>query len=381
MQNSNNQVLALTRGDLRKQLSAVLAGIKTQGLKVQDVMAEEMQDHLPGLAELAQARTYISELEGREQILQTQNDDLLTKLKFKEAEIANQPADFKSLEIELQQAQRHTQMYKGLADDTIRRADRLQHRLDAFVSKEAIANSVSTKVETLQARLDEQLLDYQKLLHNHNAAAEVAENQREQYQHAFNAQRERLQSIINEKTEQLSVATAEITRIEAESQGLQDAYTSLIDTLEVDHANVSAAVNEKALQLRKTDITYKSIQAEIEPLKEFSVHATETLQVYRTFAHALLNPATSTGPVNLSHDFNTLMDHMADDLKLYEEATKELVSGRAPHALIREYLDTIYTNNARLWEAFDSIQNDVINYIRHLGPKVPTPRSRGRTHS
>ncbi|KAH9870213.1 hypothetical protein J1614_007136 [Plenodomus biglobosus] len=370
MQQSTPQKTLLSRGDLRKQLSSLLALIKAQGLKFEDVVAEEMLDHLPGLTELAEARTYIVELEGREQISQAGISDLLTKLKAKEMELLDQPSNFKSLEIELQQAQRHIQVYKGISDDATKRADRLQKKLDDFQSKQAISDSISSKVEILQAHLHEQVSDYQKLLQKHNQAAEIAEKQREQYQHAFNAQRECLQGIINEKTEALSDATAENARVEAEAQALSDAYTAVINTLEIDHANVSAAVNEKALQLRKKDVIYRSIQTEIEPLKEFSVHASEILEVYRAFAHSLFNPISST-PVRLGQDFTTLLNHMADDLDLYEKAAKDPVSGKAPHALIREYLDTIATKDGLLWDALSDIQADVLNYIARLRPQDP----------
>ncbi|CCT61162.1 hypothetical protein IAQ61_005019 [Plenodomus lingam] len=361
--------MLLSRGALRKQLSSVLAGIKAQGLKIEDVVAEEMLDHLPGLAELKEGRTYIADLETREQTLLAQNDDLLNKLKAKEVEIQDQPGNIKSLEIELQQAQRHIEIYKGISEDADKRADRLQKKLDSVQSKETISDSLSAKVETLQTQLHTQLSSYQLLLQKHNQATEAADQQRTQYQHAFNTQHTRLQAIITAKTEALSTAHAETARIEAETQAISDAYTSLIDTLEIDHANVSAAVNQKALELRKSQITVASLNAQLEPLVHFATHTAHIIKIYQTFAHALFNPTPASTPVRLGRDFTALLDRMADALDLYEELAEQPVEAKAPHALIREAMDTLAVQNGLVWDMLGGIYGDVEQYIAKCRPK------------
>ncbi|KAI8932610.1 hypothetical protein NX059_010109 [Plenodomus lindquistii] len=371
MQQSATQVAAPRHGDLRKQLTSVLAGIAAQGLKVEDVVAEEMLDHLPGLTELAATRNYIVELEGREQVLQTQNDELLAKLKAKETELLDQPGNIQALEMELQQAQRHIEIYKTISEDASNRADRLQKKLDNVQSKQRNFDLNSAKVGALQTQLHEQLSDYQKLVSKHNEASEAAGKQREHFQHAFNTQREHLQGIINQKTDELSDALLENTRIEAESQALSDAYTSIIEAQEIDHADVLTSINDKAVQLRQAELTYKSIQAEIEPLKEFSIHAADILEVYQKFAHALLNPTSESTHIRLGEEFDTLMDHMQDDIQLYIKAVKEPVSGRAPHAVIREYTDKICKHNRYLWDALYSIHTDIIAYTSKCRPRNP----------
>lgn len=357
---------AMSRGDLQKQLSSVLVAIKSQGYKIEDVIADEVRNHLPGLVELDSARVTITELEAREQSLKALNDEFSIKLKTKEAEILDQPGDLASLAIELQQATRRFEIFKELAENANKRADRYQTKMEEALRNQTAADSVSANLNILQNQIRHQEIAHEKLLREHNAAAEATEQQRERYQHAFNTQQAHLQSNIDEKDTQLTAAREEISRIETEALAISDAHTSLIDTLEVDHASVSAAVNTKTMQLRQTAMLHDALHASLTPLNAFFGRAVEILDVYQTLFQKLSNP-TCPMPPCLPRSLSSTMQLAADDLLAYQCVKKVArVDGTG------DQLEAMAAKAGLMFEYLDVIQNDATKFLgrQHVQPRT-----------
>jgi len=359
-------------GDLQKQLSSVLQAIKSQDYRIEDVIVDDMRHLLPGLVELDAARETITELEHREQTLQDRNDDLSAQLKAKDAEVQDEPADLASLSMELQQATRRIQLFKEVAEDANKRVERYEAKMKEALSKQAAADYVSASMEILEAQVRSQQLAYQKLVQQQNEAAEATKQQRARYQHAFNA----LQSTINDKDTQLEAARHEIARIESEALAISDAHTSLIDTLEADHANVSAAVNTKTIRLHKTTMMHEALQSSVAPLDDFFRRAVQILDVYQALFRNLSNPACSV-PAALPRSLESSMQLAANDLLAYQRITTSAEAGNhAPHGRVGEQLEAIASNAGLMYEYLDVIQNDVTKFLgrQHAKPLgVSTP--------
>ena len=54
-----------TLGDMRKQLSDLVANVKTKGYQIEDAIPDVLRDHFKELSELKAAREYIREIQDR----------------------------------------------------------------------------------------------------------------------------------------------------------------------------------------------------------------------------------------------------------------------------------------------------------------------------
>jgi chromosome segregation ATPase len=164
-----------SRGDLQKQISQVLSTVQLQGYKIEDVIPEEMQDHFQEMTSLKEARQYITEVEARERDLQVENTKLLKKLEIKQAEIDNQPEEFKTRTVDLQQAKRSVDYYKGLADDSQVRVDRYQRKLADAAKQLNVTDEANRTIQRLQAELEDQRVIRVQLEQEYRMNEKIAE--------------------------------------------------------------------------------------------------------------------------------------------------------------------------------------------------------------
>lgn len=162
-----------TLGDMQKQLSHIVEEAKTKGYKIEDVIPENMQNHFSEMTELNAARQYIHEIQAREQDLQIDNNALRAKIKEKEAEINDQPAEFKALKVDLQQAYRQIDYYRDLSEDSQRRAQRYHRDLSLAVKDQIAFNEAIAKIERLQNELGQHQSTIRQLQTENERTAET----------------------------------------------------------------------------------------------------------------------------------------------------------------------------------------------------------------
>lgn len=286
-----------SRGKLQMQFSAILAEVKSLGYRIEEVIPDGLQDHFQDMTELKLARRFIEEFVEREKGLQAENGDLLVKLEAKEAEIGNQHKDFHALKVDLQQAQYSIDIYKKIAHDMAKRAERCQYSMAQAFTKQMVTDDLIEKVKRLQTELHDLQTVYQDLLQENIHA-----------------------------DQQLAAVILQIQLLQAADSEISDAHAALIVTLELDHAIVSAAVNNKTLLLRETDKIHSAIESEIAPLNNFFGYTVTILGIYQSLSRSLSNP-NSLILAGLPNDLAKILRAAAEDLEIYEVVHKTLDAG------------------------------------------------------
>ncbi|KAG9192310.1 hypothetical protein G6011_11044 [Alternaria panax] len=293
-----------TLGDMQKQLSQIIEEAGSKGYKIEDVIPENMQNYFSGMSELNAAREYIHGIQTREQDLQADNNILRAKLKEKEAEINDQPAEFKSLEVDLQQAHRQIDYYRDLSEDSRRRAQRYQRDLSLAVKDQIAFNGVIAKIERLQNELGQHQSTIQELQIENERAAEAFAHLR--------AQDARLIAV-NEA--QVANILSHASQIENENEQFNATFTTLVDNLESEISSAAASVNDKAALLRQMEILYNAIFSEVAPLNRLFSRALKVLQIYQLLFQSLSDPYAS-GIATLPLELGPLIEGAMQDFSL-----------------------------------------------------------------
>ncbi|KAF1829483.1 hypothetical protein BDW02DRAFT_573936 [Decorospora gaudefroyi] len=337
-------------GDMQRQVSQVLGEAKAQGYKIEDVISEEMQDHFQVMAELKTAREYIREAESREQDLRVENASLFNKLKEKETEIEDQPAEFKALKVDLQQAHRSIDCYKLLADDSQRRAERYQHKLAVAIKDQVDSDALRTKVDRLQTELEQHQTTILRLQDENRKTAEMFDS---------------LQT-------KLVAVQAQASVVESESEEFSETFAALIDTLERENSSVAASLNNKTMLLQKTETLYNMVASEVTPLNSFCNRAVQMLRIYQgLFQH--LSDTRAMDIADLPQKLDDLIAGAVVDLHLYEGIHDTLSGpGGVAEEKVRMELNGIFTSAGEMLGSFNRIKADVVTFLERLHSEPTT---------
>jgi myosin heavy subunit len=342
-------------GDIQKQLSQILVEAKAQGHKIEDVIPEELQLQFQKMTELKAAREFIKDLESREKDLQAANATLRDKIKAKEAEIENQPAEFKALKVDLQQAHRHIDYYKELAEDSQRRAERYQRSLSNAVRDQIASEEAAAKISRLQTQLQQHQATILTLQEENRRAAETFDQLRTQDAQAMAA-----------NAAKLAEALSHASTVESESEQFSETFTTLIENLESEHCSAAASLNSSSARIRHQETLYNVIVSEVTPLNNFFRRAFSMLQIYQVLFQTLSDPSAPGIPV-LPSQLESLMSAAALDLELYESVHSALREAEGvAQEQVREQLQGISGSAAEMLSSFGFIKGNVQMFLARL---------------
>ncbi|KAH6872704.1 hypothetical protein BKA58DRAFT_456292 [Alternaria rosae] len=350
-----------TLGDMKKQLSDIVANVKTKGYQIEDAIPDELRDHFKELSELKIAREFIREIQDREQDLQIHNNVLRAKIKEKEAEIDDQPAEFKALKVDLQQAHRQIEYYRELAEDSRRRAERYERELSLAVTDQAASDEVIARAERLQKELEQLRCTILQLQAENERAAETFTNLR-----AHDA------AIIAANEAKFATILSHTSEVENESEQFSETFTTLIHNLESEVLSASASLNDKAALVQKTETLYNAIVSEAVPLDRFFSRAFRILNIYQILFQSLSDPnrsSTSSLPLEL----DPLMEGARQDLYVYEQVHQTMCEepGLAGERA-RAHLNGIAKSANEMMQSFNSIKADVAMFLARLNREPGT---------
>ncbi|KAB2105436.1 hypothetical protein AG0111_0g5599 [Alternaria gaisen] len=344
-----------TLGDMQKQLSHIVEEAKSKGYKIKDVIPENMQNHFSEMTELNAARQYIHEIQAREQDLQIDNNALRAKIKEKEAEINDQPAEFKALKVDLQQAYRQIDYYRDLSQDSQRRAQRYQSDLSLAVKDQIAFNEAIAKIERLQNELGQ-----------HQSTIRQLQTENERTAETFAHLRAQDARLIAANEAQFANIMSHTSQIENENELFNETFTTLIDKLEFEVSSAATSVNDKATLLRKMEILHNAIFSEVAPLNRLFSRALKVLQIYQMLFQSLFNPC-SPDIASLPLELDPLIEDAMQDLYVYNEVHRTMCqnSGLAGEH-IRVHLNGISKSANDMLQSLSSIKGDVANFLARL---------------
>jgi hypothetical protein len=343
---------------MHQQLSQLMDTAKAQGYKIEQVIPEDLQVQFQEMTELKAAREFINELEGREQDLQIASASLLQQLQAKQAEIDDEPAKFKALQIDLQQAHRSIDYYKELAEDAERRAKRYQRNLANAVRVQTAADGAAAKIERLQQQVEQQQATISSLQTENFDAAVLFDELR-----AHDAQ------IMATNEAKLAEALSHTSTVESESELFSETFTSLIDTLESEHSSAAASLNTKTALIRQQETFYNIVVSEVTPLSRFFARACSVLQIYQVLFQTLSDPEAS-GITSLPPQLDALIADASDDLEQYEgvhAAVSEV--GGVPEERVRSQLVDLAHSTSDMLTRFQCIKRDVHAFLQRVHTK------------
>jgi myosin heavy subunit len=339
-------------GSMQQQISQTLTAAKTQGYKVEQVIPEELQVQSQEMTELKAAREFIKDLESRKQDLLIQNANLSNKLRSKQDEIDNPPAEIESLKMDLQQAHRDTAFYKDLAQNAERRAERYLRKLDSTVQAHVASDKAAATIERLQAHVE-----YQQTI--------IARLQSENFKQAqlFDQLRAGDMQVMAENNRKAAAALQEASWVEFESEQVTEVYDGLIDTIETSHADTTALLNTRTALLHHQETLYSGIVSEVTPLTRFFTRALAVLQIYQVLFQTLSDPESS-GITSLPPQIDTLLSNAAEDLKQYVVVHAAL-SG-FPEERVRNQLHELSGSANGMLSSFRYINRDVHTFLQRV---------------
>ncbi|KAL1800245.1 hypothetical protein ACET3X_000587 [Alternaria dauci] len=344
-----------TLGDMQKQIFQLVEEGRRKGYKIADVIPENVQNHFSKMSELNAARQYIQEIQAHEQDLQTDNNFLRAKIKEKETEIDDQPAEFKALKVDLQQAQRQIDYYRELSEDAQRRAQRYQRDLCLAVKDQVASNEVTAKLERLQNELGQHESTIRQLQTENERMAETFADLRAQDAEMIATNEARIANILSHASQ-----------IEDENEQFNETFTTLIDKLEFEISSAATSVNDKATLLRKMEMLHNAIYSEVAPLHRLFSRALKVLQIYQLLFQSLSDPYTSD-IASLPLELDPLLDSAIQDLYVYNEVHRTMCqdSGLAEEH-IRTHLNGISKSAKDILQILTSIKGDVANFLARL---------------
>ena len=348
-------------GDIQKQLSRLMSVVSAQGYKLEDVLPEEMQDHFHDMTALKEARAYIKEVEGREKQLQAENDKLASDLRAKQAEIDDQPEEFKALKIDLQQCQRSIDYYKELADNATERAERYQRRLAESSKTQITADEDSRKIQRLECELADHKAAMFKLLEENRANAELYETQHEHNLKLIEEKEDKIIALTN-YANQLDAEHTETTEI---SEQVSEACDTLIQSLQEESLDAAELVTKHSLSILMSEQLYSAISSELAPINDFYSKAFDILTVYQTIFQSLSESDCGTVPT-MPQDLEATLDACCEDLEHFQVYSATFSTESLAQAKVRQQVDDMAKSAGRIYTTLDTIKKDVTSFVNRL---------------
>ncbi|EDU43563.1 PspA-IM30 domain containing protein [Pyrenophora tritici-repentis] len=348
-------------GDLQKQLSQILAGAQAQGYKIEQIIPKEMRVHFQDIAELKTAREFIREMEKHEKDLQAENEELLAKLKEKEQEIEDQPADFRALKVDLQVAHRMIEFQKEISEVSTRRAKRAEQNFNKAARDQIASDELAAKIVRLQREIEQQQSTIRNLQEENQRAAEV-----------FEALRAQDAETIVAKDAELADMLSHSSQVETESEQFNETFTTLIDSLETENCSSAALLNDKTLLLNKMETLYDVVVGEITPLDNFYARTLDMLQIFQGLFQTLSNP-NPAAMATLPQDLDSLMTTASQDLSYYQDLYTSLSgTGSVAEQEVCRKLHSIFTSANAMLMVFSVIKVDAERFLGRLSSEPST---------
>ncbi|KAL6703972.1 hypothetical protein ACN47E_008910 [Coniothyrium glycines] len=343
-----------SRGQLQRQLSQILAEAKAQGFRWEEVIPEEVLAHFQDLEQLKTAQAYIKDIENRETQLNVQIAELTAKLTSKEAELEDQPEDYKAAKIDLVQAEKRIHFYKQLAEDGAQLADRHYRKLQDAAAKQCMIDEANRRIVKLQHHIEHLEASSVKQIEDNRKTIETYEQMHEHDMH-----------LLADADAQLAQALADAKLIESESEQFSHTLETLLDDLESENAHNAAAVNGKSAQLRMTDELYAAVSAQVIPLFRCFERTAEAVEVYQHIFHMLADPrSTSVG--TLPGSLAAITTDAATQLGIYHAIHAELELDGHEQDNVLFYLERMAATAASMLNNFDSVKDDVGGFLLRL---------------
>jgi DNA repair exonuclease SbcCD ATPase subunit len=365
-----------SRSDVQRQLSQLVSMINAQGFEYKDVMPDEMRVHFQETVALKEAHAYIKEIEGREKKLQASNASLQTQLEVKQAEIDDQPEEFKALKVDLQQSQHRIDYYKKLANHHETGAERCQCKLTEAYRAQRIANYDAKKIERLERDLAERDADVQKLLQKTCTMTAIYETERE----ADLRLTKEKDVIIDGLTTRIKQIETEKIKVDENSEQIAETCNSLIEDLEQESLTVAEVVNFKSIKLfemrESHDQLSSAVASKLAPLNHLYDHICGIMKIYRSIFQCLSNPHTYVVP-RIPQSLDDMLDAANDQLYVYQQISDNFHNqpvqkyGLAQQKVFQQ-VDGIAKAAARTCTSMEDIKGDISDLLDQLRNKPGT---------
>ncbi|KAH8728135.1 hypothetical protein GQ44DRAFT_724666 [Phaeosphaeriaceae sp. PMI808] len=312
-----------SRGDIQQQLSQIASIAKAQGLKLEDVMPEEMQEHFNSPAALKEARKYIKEADNREERLQDNIGKLTASLKAKQAEIDDLHEAIKASQVDHQQRQHSVDYYKKLWDNAQIQIERYRSRLAEANKRQTAADTAARRIKQLECDKEDRTIAVFKLVTENRAIVELHEAQREQDQKLLEEKDAKIISVINYAN------AVELERHEAVQNIEQTAetYDSLIERMEYESQVTVNTLHRKSVKFNKhvesNDQLYSALVSQITPMNRFYGHAVEILSAYQRIFSTFSVPK-SNAIASIPQSLHDMLDAANDALEQFQHMSAAL---------------------------------------------------------
>jgi hypothetical protein len=357
-----------SRGDISRQLSQLVDVIKAQGLKFEDVMPDEMQVHFQDMVALKEARAYIKEVEGREKDLQASNASLLTQVEAKQAEIDDQPEEFKALKVDLQQSQRQIELYKGLADHHEARAERCQRRMEVACKAQTTALAEVDKIGRLERQLADCGTSVHKLLQENCALRDIHETELAKNLDLIE-EKDAIIATLNNRISQLKAV--QITADE-KSNEFNDQCYSLIDEIGLEATTAAEVVNSKSVKLfelqESHDQLCSAVASELAPLVRLYDHLFGVMEEFREIFRCFSDPHSRVIP-HIPQSLDGMLDAANDQLYAYQRVSDDIHTqllvhqyGLAQKKVIQQ-VDEIANAAAHICTGVEDFKEDISSFL------------------
>ena len=325
-------------------------------------MSTEMQDHSHDMDALTKAQAYIKEVETREQQLKDDNANLAARLQAKQAELDDQPAEFKALKVDLQQAELRITFHKDLKAHAEEHADRLQRKLDGLITSQTAADDAARKIE----RLERDLADHEA------AILQLVAATRKLVDH-HDAQRERDLELIKEKEDKIIALISLTNQLELEkAEALADADNTVVtcdeltQVLEAETSSAATLLNRNSLRLQSSDQLYAAVSTELNPLNDFYANAYSILSVYQSFFHSLSDPACTVIP-DMPSSLVKMLDAACHNLGAFQCLSTAMQSEPSlAHDTVRAQLSDMAKGAAHIHASLETVHKDLSGFLDRL---------------
>jgi chromosome segregation ATPase len=287
--------------------------------------------------------------------------------------------EFKALRVDLQQAQRRVDLYKGLADDSQTRAERYQRKLADAAKQQTATDEANETIERLQAELEDQQAITIKLSQEYCANNKIAEqkdaiiaekevviativaytHQLEKEKLQLEQDKVALKNTFEQETDKLKAAMADGEQVSA-------ACESLIETLEQETHSATNAVNRNSL-------VNDAFMEQIAPLNRFYNHIYSVLSTYKGLFQKLSDPNFRIG-ANLSKSLDFGLDAALKELNSFQAVAKVSGDGLAQGRVCMQ-VDNMAKTAGNMYVCLEDIRDNVLGFMSRLRND---PGSRGR---
>ncbi|KAF2864977.1 hypothetical protein BDV95DRAFT_600158 [Massariosphaeria phaeospora] len=360
-------------GELQMQIAAVLAEVKSNQHKVQDVIPQEMLDHFQELNELKNAREYIKQAEEREAKLQEQNSELEKELKVAKQAVEDLPGDHMQLKTEYGLMENQADFYKNLATAAEERATKYQQQWQDAQKKQVAADNKQKTIQSLEKELEQEKSIILKLLEENRTIAATYDSMREQDFEKLAAKEEKLMELEHS----IADMQEQYQNLEVESDVIEKQLTDVVVSLDTETKTSADAVNSLSNRIQARERHIQACQrrnaatvSEIVPLRNYYDHCYAIIQIYQRIFQSLLLPKENK-PVWLPDTLQAALDSAYRELEAFHFVHAAMDSeGLGDEELaVKEHIEGVFGTAKKMQGALTGIAEDVKMFLGQLSQK------------